>query len=235
MIAIAVVLFLVGGIWSIDRSVSWQPVRQPQPPSLLVTKVRPAYSGQKTHGLASLCLSNGNEGVVLFQPGLNNFPGIAWMWLGVEKKREGAWSLESESPSFNSTLSNIFLKRLGFDRWSSGRVSEFQMHVPADGEPRRFVVRWKTAPKKLPAAFAWVRDAWNKFRPPTSSRYLELRSAEVVVEKLSDYDYEAAFKRLDGDEYKPGQLSITRFQGFSVGYSDGREASQILSHENKSP
>ena len=215
----------------------WSPVPRPQAPALLVTRVRPAYSGQKTYGLASLSLSNGNEGTVLFQPGITK-KGIVWigMWFGVEKKAGNEWRLESDTPisPTGMTVSNL-MTAASFNLWAPDRLSDFQVPVPADGVQRRFVVRWKPAPKHLSAPFAWVRQTWNRFMPFGSSSFVELRSAEVAVEKLSDYDYEAAFKRLEADDYKPGQLSITRLEGFGVGYSDGLEASQLLPHEKESP
>lgn len=195
-------------------------------PSLVVDSVVPPIYSGSMHGSARLCLTNGSDRDVFFQPGIGHSSeqSVAHLWLGVERKVEGGWKLESESAKWPD--SNYF-KIYSINYWPRGSAAEFRVPVMADGQPRRILVRWKAAPRKLPLVLAHIRQVWYKFlppKPPQPSSYFELRSAEVVVEKRSDYDYQAAFKRLDTNEYKPSPLPDSPLDEFGVGYSSGRKS-----------
>jgi hypothetical protein len=173
-----------------------------QPPSLVIKSVRGVGSGRKAICEALLCLTNGGRHEVVFQTGINESPSfITLMWFGVEKKQNGRWVLESQS------------KDPGYiwdaHRFKPGKAIDFRAYFPADGQTRRLVVHWRPTSARLASLLTRIRRTWQKLasaKPAPGENFIELRSAELVLEKSLDSDG-AAFNSMAEREYKPWALS----------------------------
>ena len=173
-----------------------------QPPSIVVKSVRRVSSGQKALGEALLCLTNGGRHEIVFRSGVNEGPSfITLMWFGVEKKQDGQWLLESQSRQSGYIWDAHVFK--------PGKAIDFRAQLPADGQPRRLVLRWRPTPGNLNLLFNRIKQRWKKLasmKPAQPEKYYELRSAELVVERSPDSDG-PSFNSIAAREYKPWALS----------------------------
>ena len=145
-------------------------------PSLLVRSVRsPLYSNER-NGRALLTLTNGSGKEVFFQTGLHHFLGYAWV--AVERRSGMAWVVESEAAAWNPKDVTI---STSLTRLASGQVFDFDVTLPADGQPRRIVVRWNAPPRKVPPMLRRIQYLWWQNFALKQSSFTELRSPEMTV------------------------------------------------------
>jgi hypothetical protein len=90
-----------------------------------------------------------------------------------------------------------------------GKAIDFRAQFPADGQPRRLVVRWRPAPGKLSLLFTGIKQRWQKLASTKSApveKFFELRSGELLAENSAEYPG-AAFNPMAAPDYKPSAIS----------------------------
>jgi hypothetical protein len=191
----------------------------PLSPSLLVRSVKSPLYSEESFGTALLTLTNGSGQDVFFQTGQHHVLGL--IWFAVERKRGATWVVESQATEW--TPKEVIVAT-GVNRWPPGKVLDFRVTLPADGQTRRIAVRWKPVPRKVPAIFRRLQDLWWRKRALKRSTFVELRSPDMIVAAGSPrFDFEAATKRLHTNETQPGRIEGTSgfLDGVGLNYSTG--------------
>lgn len=187
-------------------------------PSLLAKNFWPQYPSTEG-GLALLCLTNGSDEDFSVPIGFgvgekSQSPLFAFI---VERKDGKTWSVESDSKMILKGHENLMVK------WHPGKAWDLRIPIPADGKTRRVVLKWKKTTGTTSTVVAYAQQIWWKMFPPKSD-FHELRSVELRVEPISDYDFEATRQLLKTKPLVADKTLETKPLNDSLGisYSTGR-------------